>query len=201
MKKLLILLSLLIVYNFSTAQYSKYGYTFQYNESENKIFYEEILNFENKSGDELMEKVKKFLALYGAIIRWEDENEIYATGKVETRLKKKFLIFFNHTEYYALYDIKISIKENKIRYNTTNFYLVPKSININSMSWFGSQTKYGSAAWSTTKIPTDVPKRPIEIHLKRKIKPKNKLFPDIEADMNDFVKKLTATIKEKEDNW
>lgn len=198
MKKLLNLLLLLFISNFTFSQ----QYNLKFNEVEKKIYYENVLDFDGKSVSNLKEKVKKFLALERAVIRYEDENEIIATGVFDVIYRSHFLFIFKTHKYNLLSDIKISFKENKIKYNITNFYLIPKNIKLNTMSWYSKPTNYGMAGWSTTKIPTDIPKKPLEVHYhKTKLKPKYKIFPDVDGDMANFERKLIQTINENEDNW
>ena len=174
---------------------------YQHNEK-NGVFYERVIACPGKSKTELHQKVSKYFAINGAKLRYSDDNEIYATGKFETKFRFIFLIFFNTKEFDCVYDIEIKIKENKIKYTFTNFVLVYKHYNITTNSWYGNKSDIGSFGWSTTKIPTEIPTRKVDHLYDRGLtKKKRLLFPSMDKNINEFVNGLKNTITENEDDW
>ncbi|WP_179006423.1 hypothetical protein [Winogradskyella forsetii] len=89
------------------------SYKLDENES---VYFEEILEFEGMSSKELHKRLVKTLKISDYSLLYQDENEIYAVGKFEVRLRKHALIFYKTDEYNCLYDLKIQYKrrENKI---------------------------------------------------------------------------------------
>jgi len=175
---------------------------YKINDSKTDIYYENIIDFSDKNKNELIELTKKYLIVNDFNIIYEDEHDIYAIGKFETKYRGWFLMFFNTNDFNCLYDLKLSFKDNKIRYYASNFILFNKSVKINTSSWYSNFSKYGSSAWSTTKIPTEVPRKPVGVHFRAgKTKNKHLLFQDIDKKMNVFEKKLVETILFKEKDW
>jgi hypothetical protein len=202
MKSLFLLTTLLIaITTFAQTEeqkekWKKYNYSFKYDGVNERIFYENVLEFNEKPLSELKKVIGKLLAINRVDVSFQDDKEIYATGKFSTRVKSwVFPVFFNNKDYTAVYDIQLSFKDNKIRYRATNFYLIPKHYSVSVTNWFGG------GIFSTAKIPTDVPKRQVEVHLKRKIKPSRKLFPSLELNMKKFEESLIEAINAKEESW
>ncbi|MBI2258114.1 MAG: hypothetical protein HYU67_04345 [Flavobacteriia bacterium] len=83
------------------------------NESRTEIYYENIIQFEGKFKAELFDLLKKFLTISDFVIRYQDDYEIYATGKFEARYRSRFLFFFNTQEFNCLYDLKKILKITK----------------------------------------------------------------------------------------
>ncbi|MBI2258113.1 MAG: hypothetical protein HYU67_04340 [Flavobacteriia bacterium] len=80
--------------------------------------------------------------------------------------------------------------------------LLYKHVSINTYSWFSNQSPFGSSAWSTTNIPTEIPKKPVNIHFRAgKTKKRYLLFQDLDKNMKVFENGIINTIKAKEDNW
>ncbi|SIS86163.1 hypothetical protein SAMN05421766_104450 [Zobellia uliginosa] len=170
-------------------------------DNNNHIFFEEVIEFPNRSKKELSDEITKYLKVNDFTIQYQDENEIYATGKFDARYRGHFLIFFNTKEFNCVYDLKINLKDNKIRFQGTNYILLYKDVRINSYSWFGNGSAIGSSAWSTTKIPTDVPKKTVEQFYPRKTKTRNLLFPGLNRNMTELKTGIVSTVEESEDNW
>jgi hypothetical protein len=172
------------------------------NENHTEMYYENILSFDGKPINELHELTKKFFMVNGYNIRYEDENEIYATGNFETKYRGWFLFFFNTKEFNCLFDLKISLKDNKIKYDATNFVLIYKYYTISSSSWYSNPTTIGNLGWSTTQIPTEVPKKAVNIHFKAgKTGKHHVLFQDLDCKMTIFEQGLIDMIQAKEDEW
>ena len=97
--------------------------------------------------------------------------------------------------------MKIDIKDNKIRVRCSNIYMNHKHIRLNSYSWWSNPKGATTGGFSTTKIPTDVPKKRIEVHYPRKIKEKYCIFPSLNEKMNKVFDTLNNSILEDDDNW
>jgi hypothetical protein len=171
----------------------------KYDSVNKKIFYENILDFPGIAKDEINKKVAKFLRVNDYPVRYSDESEIYATGVLQLNYRTKALVFYNDHDDWYVYDIIISMKENKMRYRCINFYTIPGDIKIKTQSWFTERSGFG-AGWSTTKIPTTTPKRPLEDFRNRNAK-SDLLFTNIDSMIMNFQKSLIETIKRDEDDW
>lgn len=172
--------------------------TYQYDEKIG-VFYEQIIDCPGKSKTELHQQISKYFAVNSVKLRYSDDNEIYATGKFKTKFKFIFLIFYHTKIFDCVYDIKINIKENKIRYRFTNFVLVYTHFNITTNSWYGY---YGSFGWSTTMIPAEIPTRKVNDLYKQGLTQKRRLlFPSMNKNINVFVDVFKNVINENEDDW
>lgn len=108
----------------------------------------------------------------------------------------------NKKEFTCLYDLKISFKDKKVKYLGTNYVLISKSVKINTSTWFSNPSSLGSSAWSTTKIPTEIPTKPVNVHYQAgKTGEKHILFQDLDKNMSIFDQDLTKMISAKEGNW
>jgi len=94
--------------------------TYQYDKSENLIYYENIIEFSEKDKTELMEKFEKFCQVNKMPIIYKDENEIYTIGEKELAYKSHFLIFYNNKTKDVIYDLQLSFKGNKVKYKDKN---------------------------------------------------------------------------------
>lgn len=197
MKKFCILIFATIFVNVSYAQVH-----YKSNDTKTEMYYENILNFKGKSKKDLHDLVMKYLAVNNYTIQYNDDNEIYATGKFETRYRGRFLVFMSTNEFNCLYDLKFNFKDEKIKYLATNYMLLSKNIKVNSYSWFSNPSSIGSSAWSTTKIPTEVPKKPVNVHYKAgKTSKFHLLFQDLDAKMSLFEIGLIKMLESTNDNW
>ncbi|WP_055445195.1 DUF4468 domain-containing protein [Lacinutrix himadriensis] len=176
------------------------NYKIDENES---VYFEEILDFKGISRAELHKRLIKVLKISDYSLLYFDENEIYAVGKFEVRLRKHALVFFKTDEYNCLYDLKINIKDGKIKFKATNFFLIPLQIKISSFGLGGHNYSSGmSSFWSTTKIPLDVPKISLDqYHRKKMNKDKNLLFDDVEINISSFQETIIKILNEDEDDW
>lgn len=197
MKKLLLILTFLAI------SISFYGQNSKYKISDDKsVYFEEILNFKGTSKLELHNRILKALRISNYTLIYEDDNEIYAVGKFEVQIRKHALVFFKTDEKNCLYDLKINIKEGKIRFRGTNFYLIPQSIKINSFGLNSNNSSGINGSWSTTKIPLDIPKISVDNYYRKNLnKDKNLLFNDIEENISDFQDTLKNILNEDEDDW
>jgi hypothetical protein len=162
----------------------------------NKIFYENIIDLSGFSREIINKRVEKFLLVNDYPIRYIDDNEIYATGIFQLNYRTKALVFHNDHDDWYVYDIVISTKENKIRYRCVNFYTIPSNVKIKTQSWFIERNGFG-AGWSTTKIPTTTPKKPLEDFRSTN----TKLFANIDSMIVSFQNSLVKTIRDNEDDW
>lgn len=192
----------LILTSFSNC-FSQEKYNYKFDAEKDLIFYEEIIEFNNKSVAELKKSAIKFFAIEKKEVSYDDENEIYAMGIIEKLMIKKFLLAFRNTDVYrCVYDIKISIKENKIKFYASNFLLIPENINIKSYSLFGGPSRFGlSGAMSTSKIPTDIPKHKIEKHYPDKLNDKHLLFPMLNNEITKTISNLKNILTDEEEKW
>lgn len=167
----------------------------------NSVYFEEILDFKGMSKTELHKKLTKVIRISNYTSIYQDDNEIYAVGKFEVRIRKHALVFFKTDEYNCLYDLKINIKDEKIRFRATNLVLIPLSIKINSFG-LNNNSSGLSGSWSTTKIPLDIPKISIDKYYRKKLnKDKNLLFNDIENNISSFQESIIKILNEDEDDW
>jgi len=197
MKQIILLFSVIMLASFAKSQVH-----YKSNEEHTEMYYENILQFDERSIIELHELTKKFLKINDYNIRYEDDNEIYATGIFETKYRGWFLFFYNTREFNCLYDLKISLKDNKIKYDATNFVLIDKYIALSSSSWYSNPTAIGTLGWSTTFIPTEVPKKAVNIHFKAgKTGKSHLLFQDLDCKITIFEQGLTDMIQAKENEW
>ncbi len=196
MKIILLLIPLLVFSNLAKSQVH-----YKSNESKTEMFYENVIDFKGKTKKELYELIKKHLIINDFPIRYEDDNDtysdIYSTGKLETKYRGHAGFFFSTTDFNCVYDLQISVKEEKIKYKATNFILLYKSVRVNSYGWFSSPS-----AWSTTSIPTEIPKKPVNEHFKAgKTHKKYLLFQDLDNKMTIFEQGLIDAVYFKKSNW
>jgi Domain of unknown function (DUF4468) with TBP-like fold len=198
MKNFLLTILISFVFLNLSAQDEKYKL-----DENNSVYFEEILDFEGMSSEELHKRLIKTLKISDYSLLYQDENEIYAVGKFEVRLRKHALIFFKTDEYNCLYDLKINIKEGKIKFKATNFFLVPLHIKISTFGLGSHNSSSGlTGIWSTTKIPLDIPKISLDQYYKKKLnKDKNLLFDDVENNIDAFKERIKKILNEDEDDW
>jgi len=190
----------IVVLAFITNVYSQVHY--KSSEDNRSIYYEEILDFSEKSKQELLELTKKYLLINNYSILYEDDNDIYAIGKLETKYRSWFLFFFKTKLFNCVYDLKVSFKDEKLKYEARNFILLYKNYNVNTTSWLNNSNAFGPAVFSTTKIPTEVPKKPVDVHYRaKKTDKKHLLFQDLNRKMGLFEDGLSKTIQMNEDDW
>ena len=193
MKKIVFLILGLII-----AFSAKSQVHYKNNEEKTEIYYENIIEFKDKTKKELHELIKKYLIVNNFTILYEDDNDIYTTGKMETKYRSGF----KTRPFNCLYDLKISFKDKKVKYLGTNYILIYKNVRLNSYSWFTNPSSLGSSAWSTTKIPTEIPKKPVNLHyIAGKTGERHMLFQDLDKKMSNFDRDLMKIVNEKEGNW
>ncbi len=168
-----------------------------YDSLQAKIVYSSIIEFPGISKQVIAKRVEKFMAVSDYPVRYMDEDELYATGLLQLDYRKNFLIFHNDHDDWYVYDIVISVKENKLRFRCLNFYSIPSHIKIKSQSWFTERNGFG-AGWSTTKIPTTTPKRPLEDFSEEK---DAMLFNYIDSVMLKFQDTLVRVVSGVGEDW
>jgi len=158
----------------------------QYDPIKDRVYCENILEFNEEPKNQLKEKIKEALAAENYVIRYETDDDIYASGMFP-------IIFHRRTKTYrCIYDIRISIKDHRIRYHNTNYYIIPLHIKLRSYdSWWG----FGS----TTKIPTEVNKTDVNLYWDKREGLYKKLFERIYAAMGDFENDLMNVILDDKD--
>ena len=176
--------------------------TYQYDKSENLIYYENVIDFSEISKTVLIEKFEKFCQVNKMPIIFKDNNEVYTIGEKELAYKSHFLIFYNNKTKDVIYDLKLSFKDNKLKFKAYNFYIVPKKINIYSM---GSAGAIGSGAFigsSVTRIPREIPKEALErLYKSGKNHKRFKIFQDLDKQMQDFANNLKIFIETEDNKW
>jgi hypothetical protein len=178
---------------------------YAFDQANNSVYYEAVIPFENRGKADLMKEVEKFLKINDMTIRYIDEDEIYAVGTFATKYRPYFLFIYNTKEYNMIYDLKFSFKDGKFKYYANNFFLLPKTLNIKSKGWFTNNNVGGmnlGTMWSTTKIPTEIPKKAVEVHYNAgKTKEKYKLFQDMDAKIFAFEGKLKKVVSGDSKDW
>lgn len=202
--KLKFLFSILIIIGLSSHIIGQPKYS--YDPVNKSVYYETIMPFENRDKQQLLKEIEKYLLINDMKIRYMDQDEIYAVGRFETVYRSHFFFLFHNTkEYNMVYDLKFSVKDNKLKYYANNFFLLPQSLNISTKSWFSSNlSENGSSGlgsmWSTTKIPLNIPKKAIEVHYRGgKTNEKHKLFQSMDSEMTLFEDKLKKVVTGNKD--
>lgn len=176
--------------------------TYQYDQNENLIYYENVIQFSDKDKTELIEKFEKFCQVNKMPIIYKDENELYTIGEKELAYKSHFLIFYNNKTKDVIYDLKLSFKDNKVKYKAYNFYIVPKKVNIYSIGSAGAIGNSSFIGSSVTRIPREIPKEPLEnLYKSGKNHKRFKIFQDLNKQMGDFGNNLKSFIYKEDDNW
>lgn len=178
--------------------FAQEGITYKSNDAKTEMYYDEILEFEGLDKNTLLEEVKKTLLIKKFTIHFEDEDEIYATGNFETLYRGWFLFMFNTKKFDCVYDLKVSFKDEKIRYEARDFILLYKNYSVRTTNWLSGS----GAGFSTTKIPADIPKKPVNSHFKaKKTSKKHLLFQSIDANMNEFHNSLIGAVTSEKEDW
>lgn len=161
-------------------------------DSNNSVFYEEIIIIPNNSKNEIHDKIIEYLKSNDFVIQDENEDKIFATGIFEVKFRKFYFLFMNATsEPDCVYDLLIELKDKKIRYKASNFVLLKKKTDFNSLDFTSNEL----TNWSTSNIPEELISNTVDRHYKYgKSKHIYKLFPTIDSNMLNFEKGLKNSI-------